>query len=177
MANESVNSDADDADMVLLEECAGQMELALLKSLLEGEGIPYVAQGEHHSTMINGHYGAIAIMPRVLVAARDLERARELLSAKPTLQGNTEGSPLTDAVCPVHEKQALATCDRCGTFLCGDCGSLGQPPLCEDCVAIEAKNLRPALTPGEKRMRGMLGGVIPLLIVLAVGTVLGLARC
>lgn len=39
-----------------------------------------------------------------------------------------------DAVCPVHEQKAVATCDRCGTFLCAKCGSLGSPPLCEDCV-------------------------------------------
>ena len=36
----------DGADLVLIHECTDQMELALIKSLLKGDGISYLAQGE-----------------------------------------------------------------------------------------------------------------------------------
>ena len=166
---------ASDADLVFLYECGDQMELSLVKSLLESQAIAFVAQGEHHSTMMNGHFSTIAVSPRVLVAARDYEQAKALLESRPKLDGSAEtdrAGTLDDALCPVHERQALATCERCGTFLCEGCGTLGQPPLCEDCLELESRGLRPALTPGQKRLRGELALAGPLLFLVGLGLVL-----
>jgi len=38
--------------------------------------------------------------------------------------------------CPVHERAAVATCARCGTFLCGDCTELlGEAAYCVSCLS------------------------------------------
>ena len=40
------------------------------------------------------------------------------------------------AVCPKHPDQpAVATCARCGTFICQTCSASVNPPLCEACHA------------------------------------------
>jgi hypothetical protein len=39
-------------------------------------------------------------------------------------------------VCPEHpERPSLATCERCGRFLCEDCAVTREPPRCADCQA------------------------------------------
>src|SRR6185369_14760797 len=123
----------------LLVECGNPVEVASVKSLLDANGIAHVVQGEQHASMIGGVFGSTIIFPRVLVAQRDLERAQALLTAQPVLDGTApeSGAAFEGAVCPVHEAKAIATCGRCGTFLCERCKSLGSPPVCEDCVAHE----------------------------------------
>ncbi|PZR15529.1 MAG: hypothetical protein DI536_08755 [Archangium gephyra] len=148
-------------DLVLLMECANGIEAAHVRSLLTGEGIEHVVQGEHHSNLLGGTTLPAAILPRVLVHERDAERAKALLEAAPTLAG-AEGDPLEGALCPVHEQWARATCGRCGTFLCASCQTLGEPPICEACVDAEKNPPRrgfPALI--------MLG--IPVALLIGVG--------
>jgi B-box zinc finger len=43
----------------------------------------------------------------------------------------------TSPRCPAHQRSAVATCARCGTFLCGDCTELrGEDAWCASCVAL-----------------------------------------
>lgn len=42
--------------------------------------------------------------------------------------------------CPAHQRTAVATCARCGTFLCGDCTEvLGETAVCASCLALLAR--------------------------------------
>ena len=67
--------------------------------------------------------------------AGQLAEAQAFLASTKVLDGTiASGEDLGSGVCAVHEKQAVAICARCGNFLCASCGSLGNPPLCEDCV-------------------------------------------
>ena len=121
-------------DLTLLQECGDQIEVSTLRSLLDAHGIRYVVQGEHHSVLVGGLLGNPAIRPRLLVARRDLEAAVRLLEALPMVKGvEGDGAMPEGAQCPVHEQAAVATCARCGTFLCASCNALGKPPLCEEC--------------------------------------------
>lgn len=147
-------------DLVLLLNCADGIEAAQVRSLLESEGIPHVVQGEHHSTMLGGMAMLTPIDQRVLVRAEDLERARALLSASPKLDGEG-GASIEGAVCPVHEQPAKATCARCGTFLCAACQTLGDPPVCETCMAAEQ-------VVHKKRWHPQLVLLLPLALILGV---------
>lgn len=147
-------------DLVLLLNCADGIEAAQVRSLLESEGIPHVVQGEHHSTMLGGMAMLTPIDQRVLVRAEDLERARALLSASPKLDGEG-GASIDGAVCPVHEQPAKATCARCGTFLCAACQTLGDPPVCETCMAAEQ-------VVHKKRWHPQLVLLLPLALILGV---------
>jgi hypothetical protein len=130
---------SDDGDMVLLVECEDGLEAESIRGLLEAHDIGYVVHGDTRTAM-----GAYAVdlagqHPVIFVAKRDLETATALLEATPQLD-STETDPqaaLEGNVCPVHERPAVAICTRCGTFLCAGCGSLGQPPLCEDCLKVD----------------------------------------
>ena len=96
-------------------------------------------------------------------AVEFLEKSKIELDAPEANASIVEGN-----VCPVHEKQAITVCDRCGTFLCADCGALGNPPICEQCVArpVEAKPL-----PWWVRLAAQIG-VTVWLAQLAVGLLL-----
>ncbi len=153
-------------DLVLLMECSNGLEVASVKSLLEGEGIAHVVQGEFHASLLGGTTMTTAITPRVLVHGVDLERAMALLEA-PVGRGGPTGEVLQDCVCPVHEQPARATCDRCGTFLCAACGTLGNPPLCEACVEVESKGVAPG-SAGQRRWRSVFGLAIPVGILVLV---------
>ncbi|WIG94534.1 hypothetical protein KGD87_29035 [Myxococcus sp. SDU36] len=50
------------------------------------------------------------------------------------------------AVCATHpDAAAVATCTRCGGFLCGDCTELaGEAPYCAPCVAVLRREARPS---------------------------------
>ena len=52
----------------------------------------------------------------------------------------------TGAVCAHHpDVPAVATCRRCGNFLCGDCTELvGESPHCAPCVAFLRQAARPS---------------------------------
>jgi hypothetical protein len=133
---------SDDADLTLLLETLDPVELAGARSLLDAHEVNYVVQGELHASMLGGMMGNPAIVPRVLVSKRDLEQARALLTASPEAETQPQAG-LEGAECPVHLKPATAACDRCGTFLCGDCKALGAPPLCEDCSVSEDWQRKP----------------------------------
>ncbi|WPB76297.1 B-box zinc finger protein [Archangium violaceum] len=43
----------------------------------------------------------------------------------------------TSPRCPTHQRAAVATCVRCGTFLCGECTELlGESSYCASCSAF-----------------------------------------
>ncbi len=43
----------------------------------------------------------------------------------------------TSPRCPTHQRAAVATCVRCGTFLCGECTELlGEAAYCASCLAF-----------------------------------------
>jgi hypothetical protein len=118
-------------------------EAAQVLELLKAAGLHAVVQGEGQSSLWGN--GQFMIEQQLLVPSQEVEQARAFLEARPTLD-RTEptGASLGDAVCAVHEKQAVATCERCGNFLCADCGSLGTPPICESCVQVaEPARARP----------------------------------
>jgi hypothetical protein len=130
----------DDGDkMVLLAECEDGLEAESLRGLLQAHDIAHVVHGDTRTSL-----GAYAVdlagqHPVIFVAQRDLETATALLKAQPVLDETaTDKSALLDGnVCPVHERPAVSLCSRCGTFLCAGCGSLGDPPLCEDCLKVD----------------------------------------
>ncbi|NMO20742.1 DUF2007 domain-containing protein [Pyxidicoccus fallax] len=68
--------------LTLLETCGEPSEADVLRSLLEAHDISCVVQGEHHHRMLGTVWGGAVIELRVLVAGRDLERARALLSSE-----------------------------------------------------------------------------------------------
>jgi hypothetical protein len=151
---------SDGGGLQLLLETSDPVELAGVRMLLEGHGIEFVIQGENHAAMTGGLFGSTAVVPRILVAESDLEKAQQLLEAEPENETQPQGAAsLEGALCPVHEKPAMATCGRCGTFLCVDCKALGQPPLCEDCLDREAAERRPRDLQ-RKNSTGVLAAVI-----------------
>ncbi|AKQ69605.1 Glutamate synthase [NADPH] large chain [Myxococcus hansupus] len=93
----------------------------------------------------------------------------------------------TGAVCGNHpDVPAVATCMRCGTFLCGDCTELvGQSPYCAcaPCVAIMRKEARPSRVVQVALALNVVGLVclpcsltlpLPTLVAGLAGVVLGL---
>jgi|GEM_PF-4930294 hypothetical protein len=116
-------------DLVLLTECSSGLEVAHVKSLLTGEGIDFVVQGEHHANLLGGATMPTVITPRVLVHGVDLERAMAALEAPPQLGVR---------VCPVHEELSTGTCAACGTDLCAKCVVTANPVLCESCAVPAA---------------------------------------
>lgn len=92
------------------------------------------------------HGGALGMMPSttsvltVQVVVPDEEEAQVaeyLRNSEVVREGPVpaETGIQAGSVCPVHEEAAVAVCERCGTFLCAKCGALGNPPVCEDCLA------------------------------------------
>lgn len=137
------------SDLVVLKNCGDPAEAATLRSLLDAHGIDCVVQGEQHRSMLGVMGGYIEV--NVLVASRDLDRARALLQESEE-HGPQEGraSPegvgtpdAEEAVCPVHGQRSTATCPRCGTFLCERC-DVQAGSVCEDCAERRA-------TDGETR--------------------------
>ncbi len=122
-------------ELVLLTH-AGPMEANIARAALESAGIFSVLQGEH-AAAIDTRIGQLEGVG-VLVRRADFERAREVLAEGTPVLDGPGGPGIEGAVCAVHERQAKAPCDRCGAFLCEACGTLGNPPLCEDCVERES---------------------------------------
>lgn len=109
-------------------------EADLIRARLEGAGFhPELTGAAQHSSLMPM---LLELESEVAVPEAEYERAQDFLSESRLKLDGTEasGEIVEGTVCPVHEMQAVATCDRCGTFLCAKCGSLGTPPLCEDCV-------------------------------------------
>lgn len=110
-------------------------EAEQLRARLVEVGIDAVLHGASQASLFGGAQALVE--QQLLVPQAQLERARAFLASTPVLDGTaTSGEALADAVCAVHERPAVATCSRCGNFLCAGCGSLGDPPVCESCVAV-----------------------------------------
>ncbi|RKH61326.1 putative signal transducing protein [Corallococcus aberystwythensis] len=126
-----------DHDFQLLTTCGDASEAALVRSLLEADNIPCIIQGEQHRSML-GVAGAY-IELRVLVPARELEHARELLKSvsqeepPPGVATSAQDDGSEEAHCALHGQRATRTCERCGTFLCDSCEG-ASAGLCEDCA-------------------------------------------
>jgi hypothetical protein len=57
------------------------------------------------------------------------------------------------ARCPAHQRAAVATCVRCGTFLCGECTELlGEAAYCASCLTFVRQHAAPSLL-----LKAMLG--------------------
>lgn len=148
----------------LLLECADAIEAAALRSLLHQHGIEAVIQTENVSALMP-HLQPI-MAPRLLVAGADLERAEAILEANQVTETPNGPQPLEGGICAVHELEAIATCARCGSFLCRACGSLGDPPVCESC--LEAEKLPTRNTSPARPQAVLLVGLIVLAFVLIV---------
>jgi hypothetical protein len=165
------------SDLVLLKTCGDPAEAAALRSLLEANDIHCTIQGEQHRSMLGVMGGYIDV--NVLVAERDLEKARALLQETET-ETPEQGSPertapanpdTEEAVCPVHGERSTVACKRCGTFLCARCETQGEP-ICEDCA--ERKSETHAVQRGGRRrlaawvVLGILFGPVILMTLLAM---------
>ena len=109
-------------------------EAELIRARLEGAGFhPSITGAAQHSSLMPM---LMEVESEVAVPEGEQEDAEEFLQESRLKLEGTEasGEIVEGSVCPVHEGPAVAVCDRCGTFLCAKCGSLGNPPLCEDCV-------------------------------------------
>ncbi len=109
-------------------------EAELIRARLEGAGFhPALTGAAQHSSLMPM---LLEVESEVAVPEGEFADAEEFLTESRLKLEGTEasGEIVEGSVCPVHEKPAVATCDRCGTFLCAQCGSLGSPPLCEECV-------------------------------------------
>ncbi|WP_158619273.1 MULTISPECIES: DUF2007 domain-containing protein [unclassified Corallococcus] len=141
-----------DHDFQLLTTCGDESESALVRALLEANGIPCLVQGEQHRSML-GVAGAF-IELRVLVPSSELEHARELLRSVPNEEPAGSGPTATpdpdseEAQCAVHGQRATRTCERCGTFLCASCDG-ATTGVCEDCA--DRKGSGAQVQRGRKR--------------------------
>lgn len=108
-------------------------EAELVRARLEAADFhPVLTGAAQHSSLMPM---VMELESVVTVPAAEEERAFEFLeTSRLALEGTAPSDTPVEGTCPVHEQPAVATCDRCGTFLCARCGSLGVPPLCEECV-------------------------------------------
>jgi hypothetical protein len=88
---------ADPDELVLLTTCSDSVEPMSIRAMLEAEGIEVLVQGEHHRAQL-GFLGSYVDL-RVMVRARDLEDARELLEEA----AYAEHLPPDEAPDGVHE--------------------------------------------------------------------------
>jgi hypothetical protein len=148
-------------------------EAHLLLEQLRAAGIDAVMEGGAQASLFGG--GQHVIEQVLLVPPEQAAAARDFLTAQPSLAGTEpSGEDLQGAVCAVHEQPAVATCDRCGAFLCGSCGSLGTPPICESCVSQpEAPRPRPAWAMNLARLYvGSYALMLGIFALLSVGAIL-----
>jgi hypothetical protein len=121
------------AELEILCRTTDPFEAESLRARLEAVGIAVVLHGGSQASLFGGAQNIVEA--QLLVPREQLSEARAFLESKAVLEGTAaSGEALGDGVCAVHEKQAVAICARCGNFLCESCGSLGVPPLCEDCL-------------------------------------------
>lgn len=119
-------------------------EVELVRARLEGAGFHPGVTG---AAQVGGFFpGVTELNIEVGVPEAEFEQAGVyLLDSRLKLDETAPSGRIDEgSVCPVHERPAVAVCERCGTFLCANCGSLGSPPLCEECVIRpEAPRPRP----------------------------------
>lgn len=128
-------------------------ETELVRAQLEGAGFHPRVLGSPQASglmlIIGGFESEVAVPTEEFEAARTY-----LVDSKLVLDETVPSGVIPDgAVCPVHELAAVAACERCGTFLCARCGSLGTPPLCEGCIARpEEARQRPTWVTATARL-------------------------
>ena len=121
------------ADLEILCRTTDPFEAESLRARLKAVGIEAVLHGGSQASLFGGAQNIIEA--QLLVPHEQLAEAQAFLDSTAVLDGTAAtGEELGDGVCAVHEKKAVAICARCGNFLCESCGSLGNPPLCEDCL-------------------------------------------
>jgi len=87
-------------------------------------------------------------------------------------------------VCPEHpERPSLATCERCGRFLCEACAVTREPPRCADCharvgdplgILSQPFSVGSAFANGWTLFRRALPGILPIALLFGVpGGLLG----
>jgi hypothetical protein len=113
-------------------------EAELVRTQLEAQGLHPFVQGGNHGSLVPTQ---ALIELRVLVPPAEFDRALRWLDGSKIVLDRATGSgeSLEGCVCAVHEAAAVATCSRCGAFLCAQCGTLGDPPICEQCVRRPAE--------------------------------------
>lgn len=151
-------------------------EAELVKAQLEGAGFHSMISGASRTSsalpmMIGG------LESEVMVPVDEYEAVRTYLTNSKMLLDETLPSGVIPdgAVCPVHEGPAVAICERCGTFLCAKCGSLGTPPLCEDCIGRpEESRPRPKWVTATARVWA--GVWIISIVLTAIATLILISR-
>ena len=70
----------------------------------------------------------------------------------------------TSPRCPLHQRTAVATCARCGSFLCGECAELlDEAAYCAACVTFLQTHGRPSRALWlALALEGVALGVLPL---------------
>lgn len=122
---------------------ANRSEAELVRARLEGAGFhPSVGGASQHSSLMPMVLDMDVLQIEVGVPHNEGADAEKfLLDSRIHLEGTAStGDVAAGSICPVHEQPAVAACERCGTFLCASCGSLGSPPLCEDCLIRPEKH-------------------------------------
>jgi hypothetical protein len=158
-------------NLVLVRECADNAEASLVRALLSSRGIPAVVRGENHRSML-GTVGAY-IELQVLVPGSQRDDAARLLQQfdageleAPPDDAELEPAPaLQGATCATHHRPAIATCARCGAFLCDGCGA-GEAMVCSACDS----RLEPSAAENRSRRRRWIAAA--LLFFFAGGPVL-----
>ncbi|NPC87021.1 hypothetical protein HPC49_53685, partial [Pyxidicoccus fallax] len=82
-------------------------------------------------------------------------------------------SPATGARCAQHpDAAAVATCARCGSFLCGECTEVvGESPYCAACVGMLRREAKPSRVVQAALVLNVLGLVcLPGTLVLPLPT-------
>ena len=98
-------------------------EAELIRARLESAGFhPAITGAAQHSSLMPM---LMEVESEVAVPESEQESAEEFLpESRLKLEGTeASGEIVEGSVCPVHEQPAVAVCDRCGTFLCAQCGS------------------------------------------------------
>ncbi len=84
----------------------------------------------------------------------------------------------TSPRCPTHQRAAVATCVRCGTFLCGECTELlGEAAYCASCIAFVRQHGAASLALKLTLGLGLIAlATVPLAMLLPVNVVVDMGR-
>ncbi len=84
----------------------------------------------------------------------------------------------TSPRCPTHQRAAVATCVRCGTFLCGECTELlGEAAYCASCIAFVRQHGAASLALKLTLGLGLIAlATVPLAMLLPVNVVVDTGR-
>ncbi|WP_375770141.1 B-box zinc finger protein [Archangium gephyra] len=84
----------------------------------------------------------------------------------------------TSPRCPTHQRAAVATCVRCGTFLCGECTELlGEAACCASCITFVRKHGAASLALKLTLGLGLIAlATVPLALLLPMNVVVDMGR-